>query len=646
MKVALQKSRFGDDPEPAGERLGGLTDRSARRRRGAALAAILILAAAALFHQVDRPNSKLHEHGEHELRARNFLREGFISLRFLPIRNSIGGRPNFYLNHPPLLPILVAASMKVWGETEVAGRLVVIICSLLSLWLIYRVVRAEATPRIGLWTAGITAVLPAFAYFGRVVTYEPLVLSASLLTVWFFLRARKRRRYLPALFFSLLPGILSGWPYYFVPPAILIYALADRRGRGTALIVNAGQLALFLGLRYYYRLVAERYGGELTVFYRSGVFMRMSGLNRLLGEIPDFFSLMGRQLLRNFTPVIPLLLLLGLGLALFRRGAGRNRAEVGLGALFATMGILPILAFPTTPYHHEFGLFPLIPLLAFMGAVTLASLPAGLSVPIVVIFVWAGGRQWKDYHRIFSPDIRIIGEAIGRSAGRNDTLLIDRGDPVAFYTGLPTQFFFPGPPIHEYVPVYQPDFVMAGIEMEPFLAKHGYGSVLEGLERKLWLRIEERDDRLALAALLPDELPSGWRKEAAIIGRKGLLSLACRLRDGKGAGIEIIVPAFAERVRLEGYLGMEIHHPSPRQSAGFAVRILRDEREEVVFQRQFQPVSDGSELGWIPFTIELGDTGGRPVAIKLENSFFSENKQSQARLIWGNTRARPGSPPR
>ena len=113
-----------------------------------ALAAIFVIAIGLLCYQINRPYCKIWEHGEIEIRARNFLEVGFWELNFLPVRNFFGGIPNYYLNHPPLAVIVLTVFLQLLGDSEFSARLSMITSALASIWLLYKIVQLETSEKL------------------------------------------------------------------------------------------------------------------------------------------------------------------------------------------------------------------------------------------------------------------------------------------------------------------------------------------------------------------------------------------------------------------------------------------------------------------------------------------------------------------
>ncbi len=429
-----------------------------------ALTAVLLAALFLLAYQITLPYGKLLEHGTLEIRARNFLQEGFLPLRFLPTRNLIGGRPNFYLNHPPLFVNFLALVLKTLGDSELSARTSVIIFSLGSVFLLYLIVLRETSVKSALWTALLAVLFPVFFYYGRVVNYEPAALFCSLLVIRLYLSASTENSRYPrgALFAAVILGGLSGWAFYFTPPALLLYALLRKHkillSLGTVLIAAI----TFLFLAGFYHLAAGRWGGPLTVF---------GGVSRetALWLNPRFYRVLAERAGRSFTYLGPFLAAGGAILILGNLRKRPDRKIFALSCLFLVSGAGLVIAAPKDVFNHDWGLFMLIPAAAFLSAQFLCRLRPAIRVLPVSVLVILSAVQFKSFHGTFSASHFRAGKMIRDRSRPGDTLLAVRGTPLAYYAGIPTQFHWPGPPSVNVIRAFRPAWVVLRADREMYL---------------------------------------------------------------------------------------------------------------------------------------------------------------------------------
>jgi len=91
------------------------------------------------------------------------------------------GEQQRYLNHPPLLALFAAIPMYFFGDHEWVCRLVPILTTLGSAWLLMVILSRLQSPLFGLIAGLFYVTLPAVAYFGRMLNHESPVEFFSLL---------------------------------------------------------------------------------------------------------------------------------------------------------------------------------------------------------------------------------------------------------------------------------------------------------------------------------------------------------------------------------------------------------------------------------------------------------------------------------
>lgn len=102
------------------------------------LICIIFLGVAILPWGLFLPYVKSWEIGALELFAKNHLLYGLNITKGIPVFNLIDGKPNYYCSHPPLVPLLLSLSFRLFGINEWSARLVSIIFSIISLFFFYR----------------------------------------------------------------------------------------------------------------------------------------------------------------------------------------------------------------------------------------------------------------------------------------------------------------------------------------------------------------------------------------------------------------------------------------------------------------------------------------------------------------------------
>lgn len=196
--------------------------------------------------------------------ARNYLKYGLVATKLGQVTNSGPVNPgefNFQTDYPSTFPLLLAASYRLFGITEWAGRLVPIIFSLLALILLFKIGRTLRFSYLASLSATVVAVVPMFRYFAKLPVHEPLVVCVSLVSVYCYLKfiKLKQRSWLIGFYLSaFLNGIIS-WPGYLLYPLLTLHAFFyfKRQWLKVAIVNSVLVFSLFLHLGYVYFLTGE-----------------------------------------------------------------------------------------------------------------------------------------------------------------------------------------------------------------------------------------------------------------------------------------------------------------------------------------------------------------------------------------------------
>jgi uncharacterized membrane protein len=148
--------------------------------------AILLWVALVLSVNIQRPwinaldyNGAVWSQSAHNiLRARLAQTSGASSgFYFGPLPIPAWG---YYLHHPPLLHLVIRALFALFGEHEWVARLLPIGCSLVSVVLLWLLVRSCVGSRTATLSAAVFASLPMELRYGQMVNFEPCVLMFML----------------------------------------------------------------------------------------------------------------------------------------------------------------------------------------------------------------------------------------------------------------------------------------------------------------------------------------------------------------------------------------------------------------------------------------------------------------------------------
>lgn len=308
--------------------------------------------------------------------GRNFLRWGFLRERFTPdIAPGASGShaPSWYTNHPPLLPILVGAAFRVFGERDGVARVIPILASLMSLFALYMLSSRLWGVARATWIAGIFALLPMTAYFGNMVGHEPLTLAFLLLfrqayTAWVSSPSSRRLWGAAA---ALACAQLSGWPG-FEAAAISLVLLVTGRSPGVCARWRhlAGVILTVSILTGVFLLAQMTAGGGAMRVFGAALQKQPSG-EAWQGRYLAIGALFTTRFWVFFSPVV--LVLTALQVVSSRRDrrpggtAARNESVFWL-----VLGVLHVLVFLDGARLHEYWMFYLSPWFAIQSGLAIS----------------------------------------------------------------------------------------------------------------------------------------------------------------------------------------------------------------------------------------------------------------------------------
>lgn len=619
-------------------------------RQSLLLTVILLAGAAALLYQAGRPYGKVYESGVLETIARNYDREGIFRLRFLPTLNLIGGRPNYYLNHPPLVMVQLGLFYSLLGDSELASRVNMITWALLSLLLFFLIIRQEISLKAATFSALVMALLPVFFYYGRIVNFESFTLFASLLTIWLFIKALDSdgNIYLYAFFVSVAIGSLSDWPFYPVLPGLVAYSLIRRRGLKTAVVGLAIGALVLAGLlaAYNHLVTGSTANGEnpLNVFRGLRPYLREGALTSYWSS-GEFWSRISNRITRCFTHLIPFIAVGGAIIG-FRTGSRKIKS---LALLFLISGSALIIADPSGPFWHDWGFYPLIPAAAFLSALFILKIHPVFRLGLLAALAVLSFRQFRDFHGQSSLRNYHLGIAIASVATDSDILYSPRGIPIAYYADMPNQFLWPGPPFTQFIENHQPDFIVIGVDpidwfisldrerLHSFLLKHHYRLIYRDLPLELWKKSNPAADIFLLAELIsPEDIEYGWETGLAATKDSAFFTISTEIDAMETRVLSLPRLKIPPDRIISGYFRPVFSHNSPNQYLEIFLTAWDGEEETVLLARRAAPDPNSETENWIHFQQELSRFVGKSISFKFRATLISEDGNSRSRISWGN----------
>lgn len=216
--------------------------------------------------------------------ARNHIEYGLSATKGIAVRNDESlpqSEFRYYVHHPGGLPLAVAAMYTVFGESERSARLFPILCSILSLFLLFLIGKDLGGVSLGLMAAALVACQPLFVLAGAMVNHEAPTGLFILLTVYAIIRWRRdrNRTWGAVSVVSFLVGTQFGWPVYYLGLLLPLYAfwVDPTLIRKTVLFPVLAVLAFALFIGHTYWAI-----GDLTVpALKQSFAMRSSGVVEL-----------------------------------------------------------------------------------------------------------------------------------------------------------------------------------------------------------------------------------------------------------------------------------------------------------------------------------------------------------------------------
>lgn len=156
----------------------------------------------------------------YSLMAHNFNQFGYLQTKFAPIisvAQTLPEKPEYFFHHPTLLSFIESLLFRAFGEHFWAGRLTVILFSIGSFILLNRIAKLLGDKKYVLTTLGVSALIPAFTIWGKMIGQEPLVLCFGLLAVYAALQylSSDKKIFIILCCLAIIFGILSDWPMAF-----------------------------------------------------------------------------------------------------------------------------------------------------------------------------------------------------------------------------------------------------------------------------------------------------------------------------------------------------------------------------------------------------------------------------------------------
>ncbi len=176
------------------------------------------------------------------IHARNYSRIPWSEHYGVPVQNSCYHESlplRFYSHHPPLMPLTIAASYKLFGPGEWQTRLPAALCTIGSILLLYHLLKKQ-NPAAALYAAAIYASLPIVLYYGAQPEFlNPQFVFLTLLTTTAFFRFNlaPSLKSLALLCLSFALAAATDWPAFYLAPLGVVFFVASHKAKHWPLLL-------------------------------------------------------------------------------------------------------------------------------------------------------------------------------------------------------------------------------------------------------------------------------------------------------------------------------------------------------------------------------------------------------------------------
>lgn len=314
---------------------------------------------------------------------------------------------------------------------EVWGRLVSIVSSLVSTYLLYLIGRKFIGKWGGVLSAFFFAFLPYNIYFSRVILPEPMAVTFALLSLWLFAMFLDSNKslvlYLSAISFAFAMLIKPYLAFYGV--AILFLAV-KKYGIGGLIKEKRFLLAVDLALVpfFIWRIWINNYPAGIPfwqwAFNGDKIRFRPSFWRWIFGER------LGHLILGSW------------GLVPFSYGFLKAKGKNYFSHVFLLGMFLYVVTIATASVRHDYYQIIAIPAVALMlaqGALNMWQVKQpeqlwarGLLIFSIAMMLLVGATQVREFYKINHPEIIRAGEAIDRIATKEAKVIAPYNGDTAF----------------------------------------------------------------------------------------------------------------------------------------------------------------------------------------------------------------------
>ena len=345
-------------------------------RKYFALILILTFAAFLLSSNINKPFIGHHDWNGawYSNQARNFIKYGYLKTKFGAVMNNdiVSAQDfRFFTHYPPLLPIFISLSFKIFGISESAARVIPLIFTLGTILLMYIISLKFFNRRIAILSSLLTTIFPITIYFGKMPVQEVIVIAPILLSVlrYFIFFEKPSRKNLLILFLSLTFSHLINWPGYYVTPLFFIHFLifsktSHKFTQATSFILFS-VLMFFFHLSHTFLLTGELFGGGIldVALYRLNLKESLVDFT-----LQNFLTLQARWLAVYFTTSALFFSLVTVIWIFLKIKSKAISKKIQLLILLGVFGFTHNAVFRNMAFIHDYMIIYLLPFVAISSS--------------------------------------------------------------------------------------------------------------------------------------------------------------------------------------------------------------------------------------------------------------------------------------
>lgn len=334
--------------------------------------------------------------------VQNYHEYGFFFSKFEPVVFNLAPYlKSFYLTHPPLFFIFIGAVFKITSSLLFV-RLAVILCSVLSVYFLYRLVlNITKKKETALLSSIFMGLSPMLLYYGKLINFEAVVLGLIIVDCLLLISLRnnftKKRLFL--FIASLFITALFDWPVTFLVLIVSAYGFFFFKKKERIVVIASAVVPVIADISF---LLFERNFFGLNNLVGAGK-TRMT--YTLLFSI-DFWRLIIDRCISLFTPVVILLsifFILGLVYKAVKEEKIKNllpNEQFFWIIAFFYLGLINVLVFPNGAQVHEFWLYYFLPFFCMTAGLMVVKLGEKENIiAVLVVFLFFSLTTYRDVYR-------------------------------------------------------------------------------------------------------------------------------------------------------------------------------------------------------------------------------------------------------